>query len=216
MEKDHLSLPYWLCFACPQPIKFLGETQFVNHLISQHSGSVSSSQIPFFVSECCCNAPVGILSCPLCPPRLFEEEVDASALLKHVAEHIHSFSLLALPWPSPGLGERSYLNWHGGDDEELEYFAVSSGRGSLDLNQSSGSEERIRDYEREGLPEPEFEDDHATCKNSTIRIPAPGFSDCFIAKLPHFCPGTTLQSHYLAQYPWNPPAHRCHYLVQCP
>lgn len=143
MTEDHERSQHWLRCACNQPSKFTEERHFVAHLTSQHVETIPSDQIPFFVSECCCVAPLEISSCPpLCPlasPNA-DVDVDVGALLDHVAQHVHSFSLSSLPWPAPGTKEREYLGLKEQDGESSDYFALSSGNGSLYQTESTLSQ----------------------------------------------------------------------------
>lgn len=99
MIADHGGIPHWVCFACVSSKhhpSFDNEDVFITHLNGQHSGGIKQEQIPILVSAWRRTAPVSFHSCPLC--SFFHE--DAEAILSHTAEHIHSFSLLALPWGS--------------------------------------------------------------------------------------------------------------------
>ena len=158
MQTDHKSSQYWLCFACSEPTKFEEEAHFIAHLQIQHGDAISGDQIPFFVDDCVCTVPLSLSSCPLCPPDAWEDG-DPEALLTHVAEHVHSFSLNSLPWQIPGAKEFEYLGIESTVNEESEYFAVSSGPGSQERTGSSTSDERRREDE-EDLPELTFQDEN--------------------------------------------------------
>lgn len=96
ISKEHPSSPYWECFACDSAGKFHSAETFTAH-VKEHQ-SISEVHIPTLIDVCLQKAP-HITSCPLCTwAEDQKENLDSKALLDHVAEHIHSFSLLSLPW----------------------------------------------------------------------------------------------------------------------
>lgn len=96
ISKGHPSSSYWECFACDTAGKFYSAETFTAH-VKEHQ-SISEVHIPTLIDVCLQKAP-RITSCPLCSwAEDQKEDLDSKALLDHVAEHIHSFSLLSLPW----------------------------------------------------------------------------------------------------------------------
>ncbi|KAL3482142.1 hypothetical protein BJX99DRAFT_252856 [Aspergillus californicus] len=112
MTKEHATSDYWLCFACSDPTSFTEEQLFINHLLSQHGEDISQPQVPMFVSECAYHAPLAITACPLCPSNDIDCNEESGAILDHVAEHVHSFSVNSLPWPVHGEEEEEYVGRH--------------------------------------------------------------------------------------------------------
>lgn len=139
MQTEHTGSHYWLCFACSEPVKFDEENDFSFHLQSQHSDAVSIDQVPFFISECLCTGPVSLDRCPLCP-ILNEQEIEPEGLLLHIAEHLHSFSLNALPWQVPGEKEAEYLGQEILEAQASVYFTVESNTIGSSQTRSSLSE----------------------------------------------------------------------------
>lgn len=102
IEKDHPSSPYWECFACDTAGKFHTAETFTAH-VKEHQ-SISESHLPTLTDLCLRKTP-HITSCPLCTGA--EDQVgnvDPKALFDHIAEHIHYFSLLSLPWAASNNG----------------------------------------------------------------------------------------------------------------
>jgi hypothetical protein len=67
-------------------------------------------------SVCKRSVPAKISSCPLCAwPATEDGEVDRTALIDHIAEDVHVFSLRSLPWPQDGESE---------SEERIEYCAA--------------------------------------------------------------------------------------------
>ena len=158
MQNDHTSSRYWLCFACPEPSEFNEEKDFIWQLKAKHNDAISADQIPMFVSECSCTAPLNIPSCPLCPPLPADQlNLEAGAILEETAKHIHSFSLSSLPWPAPGAKEQEYLR-PSDENAKIDYFDINSNQGSLDQTKSSSSDEIQRDLEVDELSDSELED----------------------------------------------------------
>ncbi|PYH38816.1 uncharacterized protein BO87DRAFT_298929, partial [Aspergillus neoniger CBS 115656] len=102
---------------------------------------IKPHQIQMLVSAWRRKTPVTVGSCPLCGLT----DLDAEAVVNHVAEHLHSFSLKSLPW-APGDSES---NWdlYGGYYEDHPYFDTarsedtrrsedtgSAGSGSIELS----------------------------------------------------------------------------------
>ena len=118
VDKEHPSSPYWECFACDTAGKFHTAETFTAH-VKEHQ-SISESHLPTLTDLCLRKTP-HITSCPLC--TWAEDQlgnVDPKALFDHIAEHIHSFSLLSLPWtasnngiekPSFDLSVQKVRNW---------------------------------------------------------------------------------------------------------
>lgn len=99
MENDHPGLKAWQCIICEVAEPFLSEGGFLLHLSKDHSGAVED--VETFAAACEHYISPTIESCPLC--SWAEDQtgpVAPSALLDHLAEHVHSFSLRSLPWPS--------------------------------------------------------------------------------------------------------------------
>lgn len=99
MFSDHRGRPHWTCFACAsseQHPNFDRKDEFITHIKGQHGEGITSQQIPILLSAWLHTSPVLIRSCPLCSYSHENWEV----ILSHTAEHIHSFSLMSLPWPS--------------------------------------------------------------------------------------------------------------------
>ncbi|KAL3447097.1 hypothetical protein BJX65DRAFT_104514 [Aspergillus insuetus] len=115
MDKTHGSTEQWVCQACSQKnisASFKEPVGFTAHLQQEHSRGIKPHQIPMLLSAWQRKVPVKISACPLCS---FDSE-DQNILLDHIAEHIHSFSLRSLPWPTTdGSGKTD-------EDEGLSYF----------------------------------------------------------------------------------------------
>ena len=94
-------LEYWECLLCGDTPIFESQQAFTDHILQSHSETISPNQIPMLVSSLKYSVPVDIDSCPLCQyADTGQDEIDRDNLLDHIAEHIHDFSIRALPWPS--------------------------------------------------------------------------------------------------------------------
>lgn len=102
IDKEHPSPSYWECFACDTAERFHTAKTFTAHL-KEHQ-SISESHLPTLIDVCLRKTP-HITSCPLCSWAENQVgNVDPKALFDHVAEHVHSFSLLSLPWAAATNG----------------------------------------------------------------------------------------------------------------
>jgi hypothetical protein len=119
MDKTHGSMEQWAFQACSQKnisASFKEPVVFTAHLQQEHSRGIKPHQIPMLLSAWQRKVPGKVPACPLCS---FDSE-DQNILLDHIAEHIHSFSLRSLPWPTTdGTGEAD-------EDEGLSYFGQHS------------------------------------------------------------------------------------------
>ncbi|GAB1321063.1 hypothetical protein MFIFM68171_11273 [Madurella fahalii] len=161
MAASH-SVTQWSCSLCSSDLDDQGEIAFATasdcktHISENHSGSFAPEELPILLdlSE---RTMIELVSCPLClndrnPVHLEEDD--------HIAIHLHSFALRALPWDfdldegaasagsgdSPQMpGARPVLDEFDDDPEDdtgaLEDMA-SSVRGLLEriLAQSDGKE----------------------------------------------------------------------------
>ena len=67
--------------------------------MQEHHETISKDQIPTLKSACKRSAPAEIGSCPLCPWTTAKDgKVDRGAMIDHIAEDVHAFSLRSLPW----------------------------------------------------------------------------------------------------------------------
>jgi len=115
--EDHESTESWVCFACIDAVQFDQEDAFIAHTLQVHHNTIPRDQIPALKSICRRSTTAEISSCPLCTwPTVGDGEVDREALVNHIAEHVHAFSLRSLPW-APGDDEHK-------DDKRIEYSAA--------------------------------------------------------------------------------------------
>ena len=99
--QEHTSSQHWECFACDGASRFFNVEEFRTHTRDCHRETISEAQIETLVDVCSRKTSPDIASCPLCPwADDLGGNIDHKALLDHVAEHIHSFSLRSLPWAS--------------------------------------------------------------------------------------------------------------------
>ncbi|KAJ4024603.1 WD repeat-containing protein 88 [Fusarium irregulare] len=106
LREDHGSTDMWTCFACLDSLQLETEADFVAHTVQEHSETISQGQIHALAAACKKSITAEITSCPLCAwPTLEEGEVSQIAVLDHIAEHVHAFSLRALPWAPDAVHE---------------------------------------------------------------------------------------------------------------
>lgn len=141
VDKEHPCAPYWECFACDTAEKFHTFETFTSH-VKEHQ-SISESHLPILKDVCYRKTP-HITSCPLC--TWTEDQVgniDPKALFDHVAEHIHAFSLLSLPWAAAT------------DGYEKPSF--------------DSSVEKVRDWFDTNFPTTVVGEEHQPCVDATYR-----------------------------------------------
>ncbi|KAM3440296.1 hypothetical protein MY4824_002285 [Beauveria thailandica] len=163
------SIAYWLCFACPEPMKFCEEGGFTRHLQTEHDDTISADQIPMVVNACMCNAPMTLSSCPLCAQSASDDE-DPEVLLAHVAQHIHSFALESLPWPVPGEVEAEFLEADVAGLQKVSSFALSSYSGDSSHTQYSLSTDREKDFTGDYFSNLDFQDERPEYPNDSAIV----------------------------------------------
>ncbi|GLA99423.1 hypothetical protein AtubIFM57143_008112 [Aspergillus tubingensis] len=151
---------------------FHEESAFTEHLDQTHSAGIKPQHIQMLVSAWRRKTPFTIGSCPLCGPT----DLDADAVLNHVAEHLHSFSLRSLPW-APGDSE-SNGDSYGGYYEDHPYFdtaksedtGISEDTGSVGSGSIESSEPGslldylpIKEYDEEPTEKNQLTEDKIHC-----------------------------------------------------
>ncbi|KAI7978202.1 hypothetical protein EIK77_009742 [Talaromyces pinophilus] len=134
MDDEHEGREQWICHVCSQKniyATFRESSEFTAHVEQDHSKGIKPQQIPMLLSAWRCKIPLEISTCPLCR---FESD-DQNAVLDHIAEHIHSFSLRSLPWaPREGLEEENDEEEYGTYFKQHPYFDIHSSRSELSSN----------------------------------------------------------------------------------
>lgn len=142
VEKDH---PRCLeCLPCKTPdrvpLLFSSVEEFLAHTREAHADSIKEDQYSTLVAAASRTAPSGISQCPLCNET---GTADSDALLDHIAEHVHSFSLYSLPWPKDDSFDDSDGSEDDPDDyfKDQDYFGFDHGAGSNYPTLFAGSEQ---------------------------------------------------------------------------
>ncbi|GKZ34749.1 hypothetical protein AbraIFM66950_005105 [Aspergillus brasiliensis] len=161
MFTDHGGIPHWVCLACndstERPV-FYEESGLTDHLDRKHSRGIKPQQIPILASAWRRKRPVTIRSCPLCGLT----DPDPNAVLNHVAEHLHSFSLRSLPWV-PEESE-SNVDIYGAYFDDHPYF--DAGRSVDTGSVGSRSTESSEQMGLEG--QPAMESDNGPTENNQL------------------------------------------------
>ncbi|KAM3079616.1 hypothetical protein ACMFMG_006028 [Clarireedia jacksonii] len=142
--KDSHSAPSWICDPCwfgsdnPGQFEFKSEADWYDHTIAEHRGEFDESDLPA-LAEASCRTAIPPVACPLCyeDTRLLQPETD-----KHIAEHLHSFALQALPRESIG------------PDDDSQASVGSTARKSISLVDEEKTAEEVdwdKSYELESL-----------------------------------------------------------------
>ncbi|KAK8059236.1 WD repeat-containing protein 88 [Apiospora saccharicola] len=110
--EDHSSKEYWICYACNIESKTYGtEAALESHILDEHSAAISTGQIPLLIEASRVCTPAEINACPICNwPDSEGIQFEAQTTFDHIAEHIHSFSLLSLPWAPDDDSEHQSSN----------------------------------------------------------------------------------------------------------
>ena len=93
--QEHPTERFWSCLVCADGVKHEIRSSLSAHIQEKHEQFVSPDQIPTLLDACLQTPSNADFSCPLCPCDRTE---DTRFSLEHIAEHLHSFALLSLPW----------------------------------------------------------------------------------------------------------------------
>jgi hypothetical protein len=108
--EEHSTDKLWTCLICTDDVKHEDKLSLSTHIKEKHEEHISVDQIPTLVDACLQTFSTTDLSCPLCSK---DEAGEGRSSLDHIAEHIHSFALLSIPWApdapvsNPGVVEDS-------------------------------------------------------------------------------------------------------------
>ncbi|KAK4169927.1 hypothetical protein QBC43DRAFT_306852 [Cladorrhinum sp. PSN259] len=127
IETHHGSSRSWECLACvgdQSSKRFLSLDEFTAHVRAQHGETITEQQIATLQDTCCIVSPPSFELCPLCRCRPAGPDggltLDPTAILDHVGDCIHDFSLKALPWAEIPQGRE--------DEIPAGYKAVIDGK----------------------------------------------------------------------------------------
>ncbi|PNS19981.1 hypothetical protein CAC42_7948 [Sphaceloma murrayae] len=100
MMSMHVGKYTWQCLACTSaPVTFDGEEDFIEHTRMRHPHVISDAHVHQYAEICRKPGQLSIDKCPLCRKHASHDHAGGiTALLDHMAEHIHDFSLHSLPW----------------------------------------------------------------------------------------------------------------------
>ncbi|KAL2680521.1 hypothetical protein Neosp_008123 [[Neocosmospora] mangrovei] len=110
--RDRHSRARWICDPCwldsdsPEDFEFDSQEEWHKHTLTEHEDEVDESDLPD-LAELSQRTVVPPIACPLCyeDASLRSPETD-----KHLAEHIHSFALQALPWELIGPDDETKVS----------------------------------------------------------------------------------------------------------
>lgn len=143
-EEHEIRTHYWECPICKEPLHFGFKDAFEYHLETAHPKAIAAADLPTFLAACSKPKILGGSSCPLCSfagtknDTGYDLDQSGQELLNHVAEHVHSFSLRALPWFADETGKKyEYF-------EHNPYFDISDRYASL-ASSNSSFDERLLD-----------------------------------------------------------------------
>ncbi|KAH7247834.1 hypothetical protein B0J15DRAFT_64751 [Fusarium solani] len=98
--------PCWLDSESPEEFEFDTEEEWHTHTLTKHEDEVEEDDLPD-LAELSQRTGVPPIACPLCyeDASLRNPETD-----KHLAEHLHSFALQALPWEVTGFDDETQVS----------------------------------------------------------------------------------------------------------
>ncbi|KAK8103236.1 hypothetical protein PG984_016382 [Apiospora sp. TS-2023a] len=136
LAKYH-SASRWICDTCwlesndPSEFEFDAEQAWTDHLAAEHEGEYEEEDLED-LAEASRRSVIPPVSCPLCYENSPPLKPDADS---HIAEHLHSFALQALPWETVGTEEDEITRGSAGSGVRSPLCSISD-------EESEGLEER--------------------------------------------------------------------------
>ncbi|KAJ3462143.1 hypothetical protein MRS44_010696 [Fusarium solani] len=126
--------PCWLDSECPEEFQFDTEEEWHKHTLTEHEDEVEEDDLPD-LAELSQRTGVPPIACPLCyeDASLRNPETD-----KHLAEHLHSFALQALPWEVTGCDNETQVSM--GSDIRKSHDSGDIEESTLDKHQEADDE----------------------------------------------------------------------------
>lgn len=138
LRQDHPQT--WQCLFCEDQPIFIRKEFFESHVRTNHR-EVSPEEWPGLLSTSL-QYGFSIRACPLC--GVSNKIIDSPELITHVLEHMHSFSLLSLPWAR----DTSYPNLEEGSQFNLSHPSLHLKLGDTKKISISSSSEPLTAIER--------------------------------------------------------------------
>ncbi|KAH8800614.1 hypothetical protein F5884DRAFT_529396 [Xylogone sp. PMI_703] len=98
IRNNHATFKYWQCIICEGEQRFTEVDSFLEHTKNKHGSVITDDQASILEEISFYTGPRDLAECPLCSWANSQKFLDQDALLNHVAEHVHLFSLMSLPW----------------------------------------------------------------------------------------------------------------------
>lgn len=153
MFEEHRTLWYWRCFDCGKGendgVPFDNENAFIEHTKTKHLHRPGIRSYEFRIKAEMSRRPeiVGIKSCPLCNwsegKGKEDKPVNQKALLDHIAQDLHPFSLCAFPVAGDDGWQRNIERESLSVDRVDEWCADNLARCSLE-KELSGYRQTLR------------------------------------------------------------------------
>ncbi|KAK4944599.1 general negative regulator of transcription subunit 5 [Elasticomyces elasticus] len=108
--EEHYIERCWKCLICADAVPYANRAELLTHTNEMHT-EVASDHISTLLDASLLPMSKSDVSCPLCRPNTNVSSEEASYDLDHIAEHIHTFALLSLPWAPdvPAIEEETWL-----------------------------------------------------------------------------------------------------------
>lgn len=121
--EEHLSERSWNCLICADGIAYANPSELARHTSENHA-EVTADQMATLLDASLVPISNNEFPCPLCRPNGAGSSGEAPADLNHIAEHIHSFALLSLPW-APDVPAVEKKTWQESCQKVVQWLGLN-------------------------------------------------------------------------------------------
>lgn len=96
--EEHSASKGWFCLICDESPEYRTESDLSAHYLQDHAEFVTVDQMQTLLDSSLLSLSSPPTCCPLCGPSKDHPSEARPPDWDHIAEHVHTFALLSLPW----------------------------------------------------------------------------------------------------------------------
>ncbi|KAK5200380.1 hypothetical protein LTR92_000923 [Exophiala xenobiotica] len=96
--EEHSVSEGWFCLICEASTEYRTESDLSTHYMKDHAELITANQMQTLLDSSLLTFSTTPICCPLCDPGEEDPLERRPPDWDHIAEHVHEFALLSLPW----------------------------------------------------------------------------------------------------------------------
>jgi hypothetical protein len=96
--EEHSVSKGWFCLICEASTEYRNESDLSAHYMNYHAEFITANQMQTLLDSSLLAFSTTPICCPLCDPSEEDPLERRPPDWDHIAEHVHAFALLSLPW----------------------------------------------------------------------------------------------------------------------